>query len=384
MKNKFQNRESEMEKLLNPPSSLIMVYGEAGIGKTRLLKEAAARLRERTPSSLILWVDFDRLAELSPQPQADLLRLLIEEAEGELRGAWRTEREAAPGIVEQLTDRARLVPVVLIFDNTEALQEKGSFWRWLELHLIGPLLGGDSQVIFAGRIPQPWRRYEIRQALTALPLSPLNLETASNELIFDVLSQANPSLDVEGRRAAVTLINDLAFGHPGLSEKIASYVAPRWPPADLEAFQVEVCKEIVKPFIQETFFADVAPPWDDWLWYLSVLDWFDTTILPSYLKQLTPQKVEDKPDYYFIQEISHLRVKKQILWREERGDCMHGVIGKIVEQCLKILEPERYRRANNAAAETFADIAAQFEDAPDIQAQYNRQVNTYRKRARKA
>jgi hypothetical protein len=275
--------------------------------------------------------------------------------------------------------------VVLVFDNTESLQENGDFWHWLELQLVGPLLAGDRvKLIFAGRIPQPWRRFEVRQALTLLPLRPLDLEVASNALIVDVLSEYNQDMGPEEQRSAARLVNDLAFGHPHLSEKIAAYIASRWPPADLSAFRVEICREVVKPFIENVFFANVAPPWNKWLWLMSVLDWFDTTILPAYLKRLTPDEVMEKPDYYFIQEIGRLRVEKRILWREERGDCMHGLIGEIVERCLKILEPESYYKANIAAAETFKAIAEQFEDDPDIRKQYESQADFYAQRADKA
>ena len=382
MESKFQNRDSEIETLLNPPSSLVIVYGEAGIGKTRLLREMVKKLKQGGAAGPILWVDMTQVR--STQAQEYLLRELAEEAEGWLHGVWTEPKADARGIVTQLKDRARRERVTLIFDNTEILQENGDFWRWLELHLVGPLLASNVRMIFAGRIPQPWRRFEVRQALTPLPLKPLKLKTASNALIVDVLMRHNPSLSEDAQQQAVQLVNDLAFGHPHLSEEIAVYIAPRWPAEDLTQFRVEICKNVVRPFIQTVFFAEIEAPWHEWLWSMSVLEWFDTTILPKYLERLTPQKVRGKPDYYFIQAIGRLRVQKRILWREERGDCMHGVIGEIVEQCLKVLEPERYRQANIAAAETFEDIAAQFDDDPGIQAQYEEQANMYRARAMQA
>lgn len=385
MKSKFQNRSSELTKLLDPAASLITVYGEAGIGKTRLLKEAVREMKVRSPTALVLWVDASQLGERSPQAQTNLLRMLIDHAEGRLSGTWTSVQDVVMKTVTQLNTAAQHEPVVLIFDNTEKLQENGDFWHWMERHFVGPLLaGGDVKMIFAGRIPPPWRRFEVRQSLTRLPLRPLDLEGASDALVLDVLTTYNPALDVEAQQSAVKMVNALAFGHPRLSEEIAVYLAPRWPPEDAEAFRVEVCRNVVKPFIEEIFFADVEKPWKEWLWWMSVLDWFDTTILPAYLRRVTPKKVEGKPDYFFIQEIGRLRVEKRVLWREERGDCMHGVIGEIVEQCLKTLNPERYQRANTAAAETFEGIAAQFDDDPGIKSQYEDQARIYRGRAENA
>ena len=49
MDTRFQDRENELHELLKLPDTapMVTVYGEAGLGKTRLLRETAHRLQAR-------------------------------------------------------------------------------------------------------------------------------------------------------------------------------------------------------------------------------------------------------------------------------------------------------------------------------------------------
>ena len=71
----FQDRDLELDAMTAGPSEGVRVlnfHGEAGIGKSRLLREGAARLNAN-PKALVLRVD---LTALSPQREGRSLALL--------------------------------------------------------------------------------------------------------------------------------------------------------------------------------------------------------------------------------------------------------------------------------------------------------------------
>jgi len=382
----FQNREEALNELCTPvtQSPLLNVYGEAGIGKSRLLKQAVFELQQRrTSAALVFRVDLEPLAKIESGRVEALLRAIIEQSQGRLHSVWHNVEQVAGKLVIQLSDLAAHTPVYLMFDTTEALQEDMVFWEWLQEHFIEPLvIDGRVKQIFAGRVPVPWRRFELRRNVKLLPIGPIKTYTAITDLIKEQLEKGNPNLqDDNVRDEAVDLVLEFSFGHPGLSEKIAEYVAPRWPVESPEDFEIELCKDVVKPFINQFLFEDIEPLWNEILWWASVLDWFDTTILQRYLGQLELEQVKGEPDYFFIQGIARLRTKNTVVWREEHGDRLHGVLRDIVRQCLKTMDPARYRKACSKVAETFQSIADEFVDEKDYAEQYSKQAELYQRRA---
>lgn len=385
----FQNRKWELDQLCldTDEAILLNIYGEGGIGKSSLLREAEQRLHTENSPTLVLFVDFRELQ--TSQPEA-LLRAIIAQAPDQLSVTGQNVEQVAGQIVAQLSILTEHKRVYLMFDTTELFQEEMDFWRWLETNLIGPLaVEGRVRQIFAGRVPAPWRRVEVRRILKLLPLEPLATDYAARDFVREVLQKNNPKLkgtekDKAKVEKAVTLVLEFSFGHPLLSEKLAAYIAIHWPAAvsDKYQFKVDLCREIVKPFIEQVFFGEIKPPWIEILWWISVLDWFDATILQRYLALVEPELTKDQPDYFFIQGISRLRLHYTIIWREERGDRLHGVAGKIVRHCLEVLEPERYRRAYQAAAKTLEALAGEFpKEYPEFE-QYRLEAAAYRQRVK--
>ena len=383
----FQDRKEVLAELCAPVSegALINVFGETGIGKSRVLQETERRLRADSPSALVLRIDLAKFKDASDRPTA-VLRALIDQAEGRVSGIWQDTEQVAAVIVAQLGVAAAHTPVYLMFDTTEALQADGEFWAWLHKHLAEPLVvDGRVKQIYAGRIPIRWQRFELRRAVKLLPLEPLAPKEASRTLVKLALLQAGAEFESEEvRQEAIDLILEFSFGHPLLSEKLAAYVAQHRPEKEsLSSFQQELCRQVIRPFIEQSLFEDIEPLWKKILWWASVLDWFDPTILQQYLTRVMPE-LEEKPDYFFIREVARLRTHNTVVWRERRGDRLHGLIRDIVRQCLKTAEPERYRRACLAAAETFQKIAAEFPEGEEYAQQFKDEAENYRQRLQMA
>jgi len=380
----FRNREDALAKICVPMEQAVLlnIYGEAGIGKSRLLYEAARQLRDKSPPALVLYVDLEPLAKVTANRPEAVMRALIDQSEGRLSGVWKNVEYVAGQTVMQLTELAGRMSVVLMFDTTEVLQEDMEFWRWMEANLVGHLASdGRVRQIFAGRVPVPWRRVEARRTTKLVPLQPLPPQDAARDLIQEVLEQHNPRLEGHEIDRAIDLVLDFSFGHPLLSEELATYVAPRWPASSAE-FEQELGHKLVKPFIEQRFFADIKHPWDEILWLISALNWFDATVLQKFLARAAPDLAPDQPDYFFIQGITHLRIRNTVVWRERQGDRLHGVIARIVRHCFEVIDSERYQKTCRAAAETFEALAGEFPEGIDEAQQYHQEAEEYRQRAK--
>lgn len=389
---RFVNRSAEIVMICeaSSPQSVLNIFGESGIGKTRLLKEAIARLAD----SLVIDIDLESLSEIKPaQRAARLIELLaeqlagadVEQLDSDVRLDW---------LVAELAERSRIRSVFLFFDTTEALQDDIDFWRWLEASLMSPLVFEPSnRFVFAGRIPVPFSRIEVRRVLKLLHLTPLATNadreasaqrrdgSAGRELVREVLVRHNPRLTGDQLQQATDLVLEFSFGHPLLSEQMALFVAEQ-SAAGLDVDNRHLAQAVVKPFIDSRLFDKIDEPWKRILELASVLDWFDPIILMRFLRNADPQLVLGQGDDFFIQGVRQLRQQHTVVWRDERGDTLHGVIAAIVRYYLRVAEPDIYRDACSAAEKTFREFAE--EEHPVASPEYEiylQQADLYHRRA---
>ncbi|MBN2470995.1 MAG: ATP-binding protein [Anaerolineae bacterium] len=389
----FVGREMELDELsarLDTPRPLINIYGEPGIGKTRLLKEAARRLKADHEAALVLTVDLEQIVShpSAERPRA-VLEALISQSKGVLSGQWEDVDQVAQRIVDQLNALAAERPVAIFFDTTEFLHHDRAFWTWIEMKIVGPLLiERRVSLVFAGRVPVPWRRVEVRRALKLLPLQQLE-EGHARRFVLHLLEDAAWFAEAsEGEREqAADLILLISCQHPGLIHVLADEVRSRpWPPDDLGQVKQRLSAEIVKPFIYDELFKSIPEEeqeWKDILWWLSILDWFDVTIVMHYIKAVAPALAQDQPEYYFIKGLSRLRVQYTIVFQVEPGggNRLHGTIRDIVRTCLIITSPEDCRMARLKAADTFEALAQFLEGDKETQDIFRKEASEYRESA---
>ncbi len=380
----FQDREEIIEAICAPLSEgvLLNIYGETGIGKSRLLQEAERNLREKNRSSvLVLRIDLEKLKDVTDCSIA-VLRALLDQAVGRVTSTSHNAEQVAADIVWQLSELTQYIPVYLMFDTTEALQENDTFWDWLHKNVTEPLVVERRvKQIYAGRIPVPWRRFELRRAVKLWPLGPLVPVDTNRMFVEQALLQGNPALkEREDFQSAIDVVLEFSFGHPLLSEKLAAYVAVHWPPErSLVEYKRILGEQEVMVFIKETLFRGIEQPWIDILWWASALDWFDPTILQEYLKHVM-SKLGNEPDYFFICGVARLRKHNRVIWQESRGDRLHGLIQDIVRQCFKTVDIDEYQHACLAAAETFKSIAAELSEENSYAKQFEDEAAIYRQR----
>ena len=381
----FQNREPIVTRICDfsgeHHGQITVITGEAGIGKSAVLDASAGKIDARDSGALILRTDFEQIAESEQDFKSAFLQALTVQI-----GAALSPFVIQPDMAGmQLAAALNLLPadrrVYLFCDTTEVVQDQRGLWKWLEESFLQPLLTVDRlRIVFAGRIAPPFQVYEVRRALYKETLQPLDLHPGE-ALIREVLHEEAPEMPAHKVEQAIKLVQGIAFGHAALSETLARYVAGREAQLGSAGFEAELCEIVVDPFVRREMMPGLEGPWAAVIPWITILNSFDATILTAFLKRQAPDTMEEQSDHFFIQGISQLRQRNQVVWKENVGYQVEGVLGQILRRCLTTRYPEAYRKACEVAADTFEGIAYTFRDDPVQASYYNTEAEFYRHRA---
>jgi hypothetical protein len=384
----FQNRVDELKKISDPPvASLVLdIYGEAGIGKSRLLMEARERCRQA--GRTVLLID---LNVADPGDLTGLVTKALVEVPEPLRIGWAGPEDAAARIVRWLAEAAQVKePAYLMLDTTEHLQNEDAFWRWLEANLIAPLLVQNKArvlVVCAGRMPAPWRRFEVRRRVSTLALQPLPPGAGAEDLLQAALQPCRGVLTDEEWSALLAMLSDLAFGHPRLSLDLTQYCTSSLKAglsaalADPDALRHTLCRNVVAPTARDYFYQGLDPTWIAALEWASVLRQFDAQLLREYVEACDPDLTVCHNELDFVTGLMELRSRHALIWQAGSGYTVHGVLGQIIRRNMQILEPERYGTACRAAAALFSRMAKQSQPRSPDRQRYRETAREYEQEA---
>ncbi len=376
----FQDRVAELEAIDAGPTKdvrTLVFYGEAGIGKSRLLAEAAAH-RKRA-QALVLHVDLAALSRQRENRPLVLLRELAGQAALSYEG-W-ADSDAAAQVIDQLGAAIGDGPATLLVDTTEAVQDDPDFWQWFERHVLSPLVSdGKLLIVLAGRLPAPIRLVEVRRYLKVWALEPLPVEHEARELVREVLAAAAaPRLD---ELTDVTL--SFSHGHPRLSLAVAGYLADPANQTPMGTLRRRVAEEVVGPFINERIFPFTGDMvgWRKLMEQASVLDWFDATVLYRFAGEMSGDRQREIDwQYSFVKAMAQLRAPYAVVRWEGAGYTLVGAVKRIVASYMQAARHADYVQALEAAAAAFNWIAEEyFKDDPQAGEPYRHAAGSYQQR----
>jgi hypothetical protein len=391
----FRNRTESLRYIVyDKEIPILNIYGESGIGKTSLLKEGIKQIKEVQQSARPLIIDIDLKAfagmENTTLKKEKILEILLAQSE-DLISQVRTKNyeQAAGEVVAKLLMSSR--PVYIFLDTTETIQEDTAFWAWLEEYLLGPMvIHGEYKIkqIFAGRMPAPFQRHEIRRAFRLHRLYPLEIEEA-RKIIEEILTSSKPDIAPSEQVHLMEFILGFSFGHPGLTIKLAEYLAPRLPLEISPDLKKQVCEEVIDRYIKDELLGGIDTEWSQILRLASILDWFDPYILRKYTDKLLPEIAANKTEAFYTQGVARMRRQKSVIWSEQKGDRLHGIIRDIIRRYMQVEsefqppEENLYRKANQVALSIMTELKQQALEAGENDTQeYDDQIQDYKTQAK--
>ncbi len=364
-------------------------YGSPGIGKSTLVYLLKAKCDElQTP---YVAIDF---SERNPQARtyAQDYSLLLEELTRHLffkasdagpilelidgyralpANAFEEQRQAQLNKAGRAFIRAMLAlveaqPVALFFDETERIDI--GVVDWLEEWVINPLIQtGRCLVVWTGRRPQRWKRFEVRRRLNSQELDPFEPKDTirlfrENSLGAIARLPDDEIVSLSGR------VHRLTGGHP-LADTVVLHqlgeLTEQNIPLTERQFNTQADRlldDLVQKFIDAYAFAGLQADLIDACRVMALVRQFDVIMLRGILKETLSIYAAFKPEE-FGALLSRLRATQLVLWDDRRkGYTIDPTLRHILTEYIFHHHPKQYLTVNRLALAIYQDWIARSGD----------------------
>lgn len=334
--------------------SILEWYGIPGIGKTTLAQNAIAEYCHRMEVPFAC-LDFnpeenENAGKYSADPillledifkgigvykPTDFLKTLerYRQATDEHLRAER-EKRVLDEFLHYVNELLKDDPVALLFDTTDKAAPETV--TWLEESVISPLCRtGKCIIVWTGRFPQRWKRFEVRRRVASSKLDPLLPEATAE--------QVGPTK---------VKIYQFTFGHPMANERVAEAIE-RFE-AEGQPFQEEdLVNELVDKVIDKYVMEGVPLELNAACRVLAVVRQFDVIVLRRILSKFVDYFREMK-DTLFLGLVGRLSETHLVEWDAVRkGYALDETLRRILALHLRLNQPEQYLQVNKVAADIY-------------------------------
>jgi radical SAM protein with 4Fe4S-binding SPASM domain len=241
--------------------------------------------------------------------------------------------EAFLGYLNELLEKG---PMVVLFDTTDQVDTE--VIAWLEENVISPLcLTGRCVIIWTGRFPQRWKRFEVRRRVASEKVEPLPLKATKE--------QVGPA----GAR-----IYRLTYGHPMGNEEVAEAIHD-YQARGQEADEHDLVNVLVDRVIDRYVMKNIEPELNAACRILAVVRQFDVVILRRLLSQFV-DAFKDMREALYLGLVGRLTETHLVEWDSLRkGYALDPTLRRILPLHLRYDQPERYLQVNREAAAIYAE-----------------------------
>jgi hypothetical protein len=386
---KFVNREEQIEDFrmaldrIRTLGSIFQTlyewYGSPGIGKstlTRLLMAVCERCDapfsfidfhiKRNPHTNEYTKDISVLIEDLNRRFNHLESEDVHAAIAQYRNAQGNERSAKQANLSKVFQRHiyQLIDdkkaVVLFFDETEQADQE-IVVPWLEEWLINPLIqDGRCIIVWTGRRPQRWKRFEVRRRTRVQELGVFD-EKSTQELFKINSSYSLTDFAIPVRK--------LTGGHPYADTIVLRYLdsmakkgkpLSQQQPDQLESGLLDI---LIHDFIDSFAFKGLEPEIAHACRVMSLVRQFDVIMLREILSETTPKMFGHYGRNEFGGLLSRLRTTQLVIWDDRRkGYAIDPTLRHILGEYIRRKQPRLYEQANEVSIRVYQDWIARAGD----------------------